>query len=384
MINTAGPTRANPFISGSPQTPFIAELPGGAEAFGITGIAADSELGLTGGNNNNGPNALIDFPSIVANSPKGASLALLDEQFGSTPFEAEFPGYTFVLYINLTDQPLDAPQLGVGQSGYLQDLLQEGYQNDPLFGGSGPVTLSQLGPYQVYTTLVPTSSTNFNAAFSRSGTSYSGSTASLTEGIPFYIGASVPPASLQGTSFSVVQAQTFNGLVGTFTDSDPTSKSQDFITSIDWGDQTPPSAGEVIEGTSGVFQVIGWHTYAARGTYPVTISVEDPSGQVVTSAPGSLGTASVSAAPPSLVASAVVATLGTEFDGIVATVTDPDPSLPASDYSALIDWGDGTAESAGTVTGARRFRRDRHRPHDRRGAHVHSLGRVLIPGDRGQ
>ena len=34
----------------------------------------------------------------------------------------------------------------------------------------------------------------------------------------------------------------------------------------------------------------------------------------------------------------------------VATFTDPGGAEPLGDYSALIDWGDGTAPSAGTIT----------------------------------
>jgi hypothetical protein len=195
ILETTGPSRANPFVSGTPQVPFIPELPGGAEAFGLTGLSAVAEIGL-GGSGQNGPSYLIDFPSIIANAPQGAAAALLEEQLGSTPFGNNFPGYEFILYINLTNQNLAAPQLGVGQAGFFHDLVQEGYQNDPLFGGDGPVTLSQLGPYQIYTTLVPNGSIDYNVAFSRNGTDYSGSTNGLTEGVPFYVDSSVSPTNI--------------------------------------------------------------------------------------------------------------------------------------------------------------------------------------------
>ena len=44
------------------------------------------------------------------------------------------------------------------------------------------------------------------------------------------------------------------------------------------------------------------------------------------------------------------ATEGQEFSGTVATFTDPDPSSTAVEYSATIDWGDGTTTS-GTISG---------------------------------
>ncbi len=46
------------------------------------------------------------------------------------------------------------------------------------------------------------------------------------------------------------------------------------------------------------------------------------------------------------------ATEGQSFSGPVATFTDPDAASTASEYSATIDWGDGSAPSAGTVSGS--------------------------------
>jgi hypothetical protein len=48
---------------------------------------------------------------------------------------------------------------------------------------------------------------------------------------------------------------------------------------------------------------------------------------------------------------AVAATEGTAFSGTVATFTDPDTSATASEYTATIDWGDGTT-LAGTISGS--------------------------------
>ena len=46
----------------------------------------------------------------------------------------------------------------------------------------------------------------------------------------------------------------------------------------------------------------------------------------------------------------ITATEGASFSGAVATFTEPDASAPASQYSAMIDWGD-SSTSAGTVSG---------------------------------
>ena len=45
------------------------------------------------------------------------------------------------------------------------------------------------------------------------------------------------------------------------------------------------------------------------------------------------------------------ATEGASFSGKVASFTDPDTKATASEYTATIDWGDGSLTSAGTITG---------------------------------
>ena len=59
-------------------------------------------------------------------------------------------------------------------------------------------------------------------------------------------------------------------------------------------------------------------------------------------APGNAGTIT-------LRNSAIQATEGTEFDGLVASFTTNGVETP-DQFSAMIDWGDGTA-SAGTIAG---------------------------------
>ena len=40
---------------------------------------------------------------------------------------------------------------------------------------------------------------------------------------------------------------------------------------------------------------------------------------------------------------------GAQFGGVVATFTDGNPSATAADFSASVDWGDGTGASGGTI-----------------------------------
>jgi Bacterial Ig-like domain len=98
-----------------------------------------------------------------------------------------------------------------------------------------------------------------------------------------------------------------------------------------------------------VFSVFGNHTYANVGTYQVTVTITN-------SANGAVAIASSAAViqPPTLtpvVPQPTVATLERViFSGPVGEFTDNNPSATASQFSDLIDWGDGSPQSAGTVT----------------------------------
>jgi hypothetical protein len=70
--------------------------------------------------------------------------------------------------------------------------------------------------------------------------------------------------------------------VATFTDDNPTAPLTDYTTSpggavITWGDGSSPSAGTVTQpgGLGTVFEVSGTHTYAANGTYTISVKVTD-------------------------------------------------------------------------------------------------------------
>ncbi|TMM08974.1 MAG: hypothetical protein E6G00_11585 [Actinobacteria bacterium] len=111
---------------------------------------------------------------------------------------------------------------------------------------------------------------------------------------------------------------------------------------INWGDGTS-SAGEA--DTS--FGIKGTHTYLEEGTYDGSVTYQDDC-----TANGSLTfTATVADATLNASGRDVHATAGQSFTGVVAHFTDADPNGTASDYSAQINWGDGTT-SAGTISPA--------------------------------
>jgi hypothetical protein len=141
--------------------------------------------------------------------------------------------------------------------------------------------------------------------------------------------------------------------VATFTDPGGAEPAGDYSASISWGDSS--SSAGVITVSGGVYTVSGTHTYVEEsapdhpGSTPyqitVTISHEAAAAAVAHS------TATVS--DPAVVAAsvAVSAVEGAVFSNTaVATFTDPGGAEALGDYSASIQWGDGTSTSTGTIT----------------------------------
>lgn len=164
-----------------------------------------------------------------------------------------------------------------------------------------------------------------------------GATASSTAG------AAVSDATLSVTAkatVSVAEGASFNGSLLTFTDADPNGTAGDYTATIDWGDQTT-SSGTVSAGANPGFAVTGSHTYAEEGQYSIRVTVNDAGGASVTA------TTSASVADAALTATGGQFSVhhGSSFTVKVATLTDADPGGAATDYTAVVTWGDGTSTS---------------------------------------
>ena len=152
-----------------------------------------------------------------------------------------------------------------------------------------------------------------------------------------------PELSTTPNDFSAIQGVAFNGSVGTFTSARPGSAVADFTATIDWGDGSPTSSG-TITSMSGTFTVGGSHTYALNGVFTVSVAITDitnwASGSIVDSAtvePELSGTANDFSAVQ-----------GVAFDRLVGTFTSARPGSAVADFSATIDWGDGSPISPAT------------------------------------
>jgi Ca2+-binding RTX toxin-like protein len=167
--------------------------------------------------------------------------------------------------------------------------------------------------------------------------------------------------------------------VATFTDpaGEPLT---DYSAVINWGDGTAPTIGAITL-SGGIYNVTGNHTYAeesaadhaASNPYAITITISHES------APDAIAHSTAVVSDP-----AVTPTGGFSFIAVegtpsavqtVATFTDPGGPETLGDYSALIDWGDGTAPTAGTIslTGT---------VYTVQGGHTYATG-LGLPGDFG-
>jgi hypothetical protein len=162
--------------------------------------------------------------------------------------------------------------------------------------------------------------------------------------------------ALSGSTLSIAptEGQTFTGAVATFTDTNLSNTASDFTATIDWGDGTTDTGAAVtVTGSGGNFTVSGSHIYADEGSFTAKVTLADD-------APG---TATGTATGVVNVAEGDV--LDVAFSQPVVSVAEADGSTnlnvavfanigyssnPASDFTATIDWGDGTT-SAGRVTG---------------------------------
>ena len=146
-------------------------------------------------------------------------------------------------------------------------------------------------------------------------------------------------------SIVTVEGASYMGPVAEFTDPDGDTRSTDYTFVIDWGDGTAPSTLGGINYSNGAFVVSGQHTAVEDGSYTVTTTIQDlVDGSTVTvTSPDTVTDAVLSGT-----ATSFTATLGQPFTGVVAHIGDADPNGVVGDYSALIDWGDGSTPSAGS------------------------------------
>ena len=204
-------------------------------------------------------------------------------------------------------------------------------------GGAGSFTVSSSHTYADEGSFTVKATLTDDAPGSATATA--SNTATVAETDVLTTAASQPTiAAIEGNSFS--------GAVAVFNDSNNANVAGDFTAAIDWGDGTT-TAGTV-SGGSGAFTASGSHTYAEDGSFTVSVTLADD-------APG---TAAATAKVTATISEAALVATGVTVNGFelapltsatVATFTHSGAAEPAANFTATINWGDGTA-SAGTIT----------------------------------
>jgi FG-GAP-like repeat len=133
--------------------------------------------------------------------------------------------------------------------------------------------------------------------------------------------------------------------VASFTDTNPNATASQFTANIAWGDGNV-SAGVVTANSHGGFDVSAAHAYAEEGSYAISVTISDGAAGATAN-----GAASIADAALHVSAVAVSGTAGASTGAVpVASFTDDNPSGSPGGYTASIDWGDGSAVTAGVVT----------------------------------
>jgi hypothetical protein len=139
--------------------------------------------------------------------------------------------------------------------------------------------------------------------------------------------ASVADAPLNATGVNVAAAQgvPFSGPVATFTDANPSAPLSDYTATITWGD-SHVSAGTIAL-VSGVLTVSGTNTYAAAGSYSISVTINDVGGSSAMAS----STANVVAQGSQVVGRNLFYAASTRYDA----TGNPQTPLPFSDDNAI-------------------------------------------------
>ena len=144
--------------------------------------------------------------------------------------------------------------------------------------------------------------------------------------------------------FAKAGGDPFQGVVATFTDANPGAQKQDFVATIDWGDQSQ-TQGVVDVAPGGGFEVEGSHAYATPGGYVVNVTIDDVAVQ-----DGTQGSSANAYSPMDVMgisANDFAAIAGQPTGNLtIGQVADPADSNAANDLEVTISWGDGASTPA--------------------------------------
>ncbi|MEX2171045.1 MAG: PEP-CTERM sorting domain-containing protein [Pirellulales bacterium] len=107
--------------------------------------------------------------NLVESSPQEAFAGLARFDLGPGSLGADYVGYDMLLVYNSKGTPLSNPMLGIGEEDYLVPLVEGGYSNDIMFGGSGDTAVTNMDGFSIYATLIPEDAEWFNLSVDSGG-----------------------------------------------------------------------------------------------------------------------------------------------------------------------------------------------------------------------
>jgi hypothetical protein len=167
------------------------------------------------------------------------------------------------------------------------------------------------------------------------GASAAGSATETVADAALSITAVTPPTAVESTNTGLVA-------VATFTDADPNGNVSDYTASITWGDGAT-SQGVVVSNGNGTFSVLGSHTFGEEAAgLTLSVTVTDNKATATSSATFAVADAALfgTILPPSPTEGAPIT------NAVLFHFTDSDPSGVATDYTAVVTWGDGSSDSS--------------------------------------
>ncbi|MGZ6792709.1 MAG: hypothetical protein ACXVFV_07125 [Mycobacteriales bacterium] len=175
------------------------------------------------------------------------------------------------------------------------------------------------------------------------------------EAVSAQVSQQLPPSAyytygqltLVTSGVSASEGAPFSGTVATITESGFASPPA-LTATIGWGDGS--SSPGALSGSGATVAVTGSHTYAEESGSSALTTLLDVSGTTAPHVTGT-GTATVADAALSSTGSGFAGKAKKLLSGVrVATFTDADPGGAVGDFTATVDWGDGSAPTSGTVT----------------------------------
>jgi parallel beta-helix repeat protein len=158
-------------------------------------------------------------------------------------------------------------------------------------------------------------------------------------------------ADAAGANVSATEGSAFTGVVATFTDPTGSQAAGDYSATITWGDQDASgnpltSQGTIVDLGGGHFQVVGSHTYAAEASgLTFAVTVQDVGEAASISASASVDVADAALSAGQLTPPALTEGISTG-DVVLFHFSDANPGATAADYTAVVNWGDGSSDSS--------------------------------------